>query len=342
MKHKIKYLIIALTLPIAFSGCSNLSKNQNANISTSKQNAQSKPSTDNTNIKRQEDKAIEQVDKNIDDNEISEKEANNENNDEVNNNKQPNDDANDNSTKEEQESVQETASNVKKGWYFMPNDNGTPPTCDAEGLKWLKEFNGYYLGDTSKKVIYLTFDEGYENGYSSKILDILKENDVKAAFFVTTPYIKANKDLIKRMVDEGHIVGNHSTTHPSMPTVTDINKFNDEILTCAETFKEVTGKDMPKFFRPPMGEYSETSLKRTNDLGYKTIFWSFAYKDWDKNNQPSPDYAKETILKRTHNGAIMLLHAVSKTNTEVLDDVIKEWKNQGYTFKTLEDLPERK
>lgn len=189
----------------------------------------------------------------------------------------------------------------------------------------------------------MTFDEGYENGYSSKILDVLKEKGIKAAFFVTTPYIKSNKELVKRMADEGHLVCNHSTTHPSMPEIAlkSQKDFENEIKTDENTFKEVTGKEMPKFFRPPMGEYSELSLKYTDVLGYKTIFWSFAYNDWDPEKQPNAAYAKKIILERTHPGGIYLLHAVSKTNTEILSSLIDEWENKGYTFKTLDELPEK-
>lgn len=226
-------------------------------------------------------------------------------------------------------------------WYFVPNKDHTTPRCVEEGEPFLKKYDAYYIGDPSKKDIYLTFDEGYENGYSAKILDVLKQNNVKAAFFVTTTYINANKDLIKRMTDEGHLVCNHSTTHPSMASIHDIDKFNGEFKKCEEAYKSVTGKEMPKFFRPPMGKFSEESLKRTKDLGYKTIFWSFAYRDWIPTSQPSPENAKKTIIERIHPGAIYLLHAVSKTNTEVLSEVIKDLRKQGYTFKTLNELPKQ-
>jgi peptidoglycan-N-acetylmuramic acid deacetylase len=192
------------------------------------------------------------------------------------------------------------------------------------------------VGDTTRKVLYLTFDEGYENGYTNKILDILRDNDVKAIFFVTLPYLKGNTDIIQRMVNEGHIVANHTNHHPSMPSVTgDEAKFNKELQDVENEYKTITGKDMPKFFRPPMGEFSERSLAMTRNLGYKTVFWSFAYYDWDLNRQPSAEKAKKTILGGLHNGSIMLIHAVSKTNTEVLDEVLKEAKAEGYTFELL-------
>ncbi|NEU06175.1 delta-lactam-biosynthetic de-N-acetylase [Clostridium senegalense] len=222
-------------------------------------------------------------------------------------------------------------------WWFVPNGNHEAPRLNDKLSFKFEDYDAHCLGDTSKKVLYLTFDEGYENGYTDKILDTLKENDVKAIFFVTLPYIRDNQDIIKRMVDEGHIVGNHSNHHPSMPEVaTDESKFNKEFTDVEELFTETTGTEMPKFFRPPMGKYSQRSLAMTKNLGYKTVFWSFAYHDWDINNQPEPEKAKKKILDGLHNGSIMLIHAVSKTNNEILGDVIKEAKQQGYTFELLE------
>lgn len=229
-------------------------------------------------------------------------------------------------------------STKENSWYIVPASEEKIPRVDID-VEWLKKYNGYYTGDTNNKYIYLTFDEGYENGYTAKILDILKSNNVKAAFFVTVPYIKSNKELVKRMADEGNLVCNHSNTHPSMAAVTNEEKFKWELTSTEEAYKEATGYNMSKFFRPPMGRYSELSLNYTNKLGYKTIFWSLAYKDWLKDNQPNPEQAKSLILKRTHPGGIYLLHAVSKTNTDILDSLIKEWKSRGYEFKTLNDLP---
>ncbi|MFT8314216.1 MAG: delta-lactam-biosynthetic de-N-acetylase [Clostridium sp.] len=234
-----------------------------------------------------------------------------------------------------------TADNLstkENSWYIVPASEEKIPRVDID-VDWLKKYNGYYIGDTNNKYIFLTFDEGYENGYTAKILDILKANNVKAAFFVTVPYIKSNKELVKRMADEGNLVCNHSNTHPSMATITNEEKFKWELTSTEEAYKEATGYDMSKFFRPPMGRYSELSLNYTNKLGYKTIFWSLAHKDWLKDNQPNPEQAKKLILKRTHPGGIYLLHAVSKTNTDILDSLIKEWKSRGYEFKTLNDLP---
>jgi peptidoglycan-N-acetylmuramic acid deacetylase len=227
-------------------------------------------------------------------------------------------------------------------WYFKPIGYGKTPLPPDDINRYSSNYDLYFVGDTSKKILYLTFDEGYENGYTGPILDILKNHNVKAAFFVVKPYVKANPDLIKRMVSEGHLVCNHSARHPSMAKVLDFDKFRMELSGVEDVYTEVTGLKMPKFFRPPMGKYSELSLKYTKDLGYKTIFWSFAYKDWELNNQPTPEFAKKRILERTHPGAIILLHAVSKTNAEVLDAVLTEWDKQGYKINTLNELPQQK
>ncbi|QGU95927.1 delta-lactam-biosynthetic de-N-acetylase [Clostridium bovifaecis] len=226
-------------------------------------------------------------------------------------------------------------------WYFKHIKNGEPPQAPPETSYFASKYGTYYIGDTSKKVLYLTFDEGYENGYTAPILDVLKKHNVKAAFFVVKPYITSNPELIKRMVDEGHLVCNHSNHHPSMASIVDQDKFNKELSDVEEAFEEVTGKKMPRYFRPPMGKYSERSLQYTQAYGYKTIFWSFAYADWKPKEQPSHDFAKKRILDRTHNGGIILLHAVSKTNAEILDSLITEWKNQGYELKTLDELPKK-
>lgn len=238
----------------------------------------------------------------------------------------------------EQETTQtplDGLSNKKASWYFNPNNEHVPPTAQNEID--LKKYNAYYLGDTSEKVIYMTFDQGYENGYTAKILDVLKEKEVPAAFFILNSYLKANKDLVVRMADEGHIVANHSVSHYSMPDLDD-DKVISEIEGVAENYKELTGLEMPKFFRPPMGEYSERVLAITSNLGYKTVFWSFAYKDWEVDNQPGRDVALSTVMKRHHNGCIMLLHSVSSSNAEALADMIDSLRAEGYVFKSLYDI----
>ena len=238
----------------------------------------------------------------------------------------------------------QSSDDTELNWYFVNRGKDTLPECPKEATGLLSKYDAYYLGDTNEKVIYLTFDEGYENGYTPKILDVLKEENVPAAFFVVKPYITQNPEIIKRMADEGHLVCNHSNHHPSMATITDLvldtEKFNKEFTDVEEAYKEIVGTDMPKFFRPPMGKYSINSLKKTKDLGYKTIFWSFAYKDWIIDNQPSEEEAIKKITNGVHPGCIMLIHAVSKTNTAVLKTVLEQIKADGYEFKSLNELPD--
>ena len=222
-------------------------------------------------------------------------------------------------------------------WYFNPREDGKQPTA-IEEASFFKKYNSYYVGDPNEKVIYLTFDSGYENGYTNTLLDILKKHNVKAHFFVVETYIKSNPDIIKRMEEEGHLVCNHSVSHVSMASIHDKDKFEKEILDVANTYKEVTGNEMPKYFRPPMGKFSEESLKYTQDLGYSSIFWSFAYVDWYNDKQPTHEFAKNKIYSRTHPGAIVLLHSNSKTNSEILDEVLTHWKEEGYRLETLDYL----
>ena len=220
-------------------------------------------------------------------------------------------------------------------WYFVNRGKDLMPECPKEATGLLSKYNAYYLGDTNEKVIYLTFDEGYENGYTAKILDILRDEKVPAAFFVVKPYIVQNPEIVKRMADEGHLVCNHSNHHPSMASVTDPQKFKSEFIDVENAYKEVVGSDMPKFFRPPMGQYSQKSLAMTKDLGYKTVFWSFAYGDYEPSNQPSPYEGKKNILDHLHDGSILLLHAISKTNADILGEVIDEARKSGYEFYLL-------
>ena len=233
-------------------------------------------------------------------------------------------------------SINIASDDTELNWYFVNRGKDTLPECPKEATGLLSKYDAYYLGDTNEKVVYLTFDEGYENGYTPKILDILRDEKVPAAFFVVKPYIVSNPEIIKRMSDEGHLVCNHSNHHPSMATVTDPEKFKAEFTDVEEAYKEVVGTDMPKFFRPPMGKYSINSLKKTKDLGYKTIFWSFAYKDWYTDNQPNPADALSSMLNKAHPGAIYLLHAVSATNAQVLGDFIDGMQEKGYVFSDFE------
>ncbi|MBQ3181393.1 MAG: delta-lactam-biosynthetic de-N-acetylase [Clostridia bacterium] len=222
----------------------------------------------------------------------------------------------------------------KQGWGLKKNKNA-PPDVPEQTIELLKKYGAIYKSDESK-TLYLTFDEGYENGYTAKILDVLGENQVPAAFFVTGPYIKKEKELVKRMTLEGHIVGNHTVNHPSLPDVSE-EEIKSELENLSKSYYDLCGKEM-KFFRPPMGEYSEKTLDITSKMGYTNVFWSFAYKDWETNNQKGTGYAYNQIMEGVHDGAILLLHAVSKDNAEVLDKVIKDLKSQGYVFKSLEEL----
>ena len=226
-------------------------------------------------------------------------------------------------------------------WGLSFQQEGKPPVANASA-DYLKQFHAYYAAQTAEKVLYLTFDAGYENGTTESILDTLKKHNVKAHFFVVESYIRNNPELIKRMVNEGHLVCNHSKNHLSMAQITDFEKFKSEITGVEDAYKELIGKDMPKYFRPPMGKFSEQSLKYTQDLGYSSIFWSFAYVDWYNDKQPTHEYAKDKIYTRTHPGAIVLLHPNSKTNTEILDEVITHWKEEGYSLKTLDYLTKNK
>ena len=221
------------------------------------------------------------------------------------------------------------------GWGLKKNPNA-PPEIPSSITSLLEKYDSYYIGK-NEKVLYLTFDEGYENGYTAKILDVLKEKEVPAAFFITAPYLKTEKELVRRMVDEGHIVGNHTVHHPCLVEVMSTDEISKELSGLDESFFSEFGKRM-KFFRAPKGEFSERTLAITNDLGYTNVFWSFAYRDWEVNNQKGTDYAYSEIMKGVHNGCILLLHAVSKDNAEVLGRVIDDLKARGYTFLSLENL----
>ena len=222
-------------------------------------------------------------------------------------------------------------------WGLSFPSAGSAPNGPADS-QTLKGYDAAYVGDPSEKVLYLTFDAGYENGCTEKILDTLKKHDVKAAFFLVGNYLEKNADLVRRMADEGHIVGNHTMNHPNMSAITDKSAFQKELSGLETLFKQITGKELPKYYRPPQGIYSEENLKMAQELGYKTVFWSLAYKDWENDNQPTADYAMGKLIPRTHNGAVILLHSTSQTNAEVLDELLTQWKNLGYRFETIDKL----
>ncbi|MGE5454655.1 MAG: delta-lactam-biosynthetic de-N-acetylase [Methylocystaceae bacterium] len=232
---------------------------------------------------------------------------------------------------------QPVLSTQRIGWGIGRNSTHTSPGVPAAWTNLLSRYQGYYLGDTSSKILYLTFDEGYENGFTPAILDTLKQEQVSAAFFVTNPYIKQHADLVQRMVKEGHLVGNHTSTHPSMAALT-AAQIQKELGDTAASFRAATGQDISPYMRPPMGEFSEHSLAETVKLGYKSIFWSFAYKDYDVKAQPGKDAAYQMVMKNVHPGAILLLHAVSQSNTEALPNILRDLKAQGYTFLPLTAL----
>ena len=202
--------------------------------------------------------------------------------------------------------------------------------------KLMEKYDGIYIGNEEKKYIYLTFDEGYEAGYTEQILDVLKENDVKATFFITAHYLNTAEDLVKRMIDEGHIVGNHTVNHKSLPDISN-EEIKDEVMKLHQAIYEKTGYEM-KYMRPPKGEFNERTLKKTQELGYKTVMWSFAYFDWDEKKQGREEYGKKKIMDNLHNGEIMLLHGNSKDNANALDSIIKEAKAEGYEFKSLDEF----
>ena len=234
------------------------------------------------------------------------------------------------------ETSSDIISNKKIEWGVKRNKEHNQPDVGKDRRKILEENNGICLGNKDEKIIYLTFDEGYEAGFTSKILEILKENEVKATFFITAHYLNTNEELVKQMIEEGHIVGNHTVNHKYMPTLTE-EEIKKEVMDLHIAVYQKFEYEM-KYIRPPKGEFSEKSLKNTNNLGYKTVMWSFAYEDWDENNQPNEEKAKEKILENLHNGEIMLLHGNSKTNTNILDEVIKKSKEMGYNFKSLDEF----
>ena len=222
-------------------------------------------------------------------------------------------------------------------WGLSFRTAGQPPTGPASAEQ-LERYDAAYMGDPGEKVLYLTFDAGYENGHTEKMLDVLKKHEVPAAFFLVGNYIERNADLVRRMVDEGHIVGNHTMHHPDMSKLADKAAFSKELTGLENLFREATGKELPKYYRPPQGIYSEENLKMAHELGYKTVFWSLAYADWDNQAQPSKDTAFAKLLPRTHNGAVVLLHSTSATNAEILDELLTKWEQQGYTFQSIDKL----
>ncbi|MBR7122715.1 MAG: delta-lactam-biosynthetic de-N-acetylase [Oscillospiraceae bacterium] len=222
-------------------------------------------------------------------------------------------------------------------WGLSFRQEGQAPTGPASAAQ-LKKYDAAYIGDTTKRVLYLTFDAGYENGCTEKILDTLQKHNIKAAFFLVGNYIEKNADLVRRMVSEGHIVANHTMHHKNMSQIENKEQFSKELQDLEALFLEVTGKEMPKYYRPPQGIYSEVNLRHAKELGYKTVFWSLAYADWNNDSQPTAEQAFEKLLPRIHNGAVVLLHSTSKTNAKILDQLLTKWEDMGFTFETIDKL----
>lgn len=226
---------------------------------------------------------------------------------------------------------------ASEDWGLSFGDPGTQPggNAAAQDLAW---YDAYYVGADSEKVIYLTFDCGYENGNTEPILDALKKHDVKATFFVVGHFLETAPEMAKRMVAEGHVVGNHTYHHPDMPTISDEETFRKELDDVADLFQEITGTELSSYYRPPQGKCNADNLKMANELGYKTVFWSLAYVDWNQDKQPSHEEAFDKLTTRVHPGAVVLLHNTSSTNGEILDELLDKWEEMGYTFKPLSEL----
>ena len=239
--------------------------------------------------------------------------------------------------------VQETVSgnhvieSSEGNWGLSFQEEGQPPVANASAEE-LKKYNAYYADVTGEKVLYLTFDAGFENGNTPAILDALKKHSAPAAFFVVGTYVTSNQELIQRMLAEGHTVGNHTYHHPDMSQIASKEAFQKELQDVEKVYKETTGQDMVKFYRPPQGKYSVSNLQMAKELGYQTFFWSLAYVDWYENDQPTKEEAFDKLLGRIHPGAIVLLHSTSKTNAGILDELLTKWEEMGYTFRSLNQI----
>lgn len=229
-----------------------------------------------------------------------------------------------------------------RSWYIRRSPNHDAPTIEAEAKELLKQYDAYYLDYAcskvnGEKVIYLTFDVGYENGNVAKALDVLKEENVKGAFFVLSHFVKSAPELLKRIKADGHLVCNHTSTHKNPCTLTE-KELENEIRTLEEQYHSVTGEHLSPFFRPPEGKYDEKTLQTAKRMGYKTVFWSLAYADWDDASAPSDEKAMSILKNNTHTGAIVLIHPTSNINARILKNMISYWKNEGYRFGSLEEL----
>ncbi len=245
-----------------------------------------------------------------------------------------------------------TASQIETGFFGSDNrleasadgnwglgfpEKGKTPVGNASA-GYLKQYNAWYAGDPAEKVIYLTFDAGYENGNTELILDALKKHRAPAAFFLVGNYLETSPELVKRMVSEGHIVGNHTYHHPDMSKISSQEAFQKELAELEALYEQTTGQKMKRYYRPPQGKYSESNLQMAKDMGYDTFFWSLAYVDWYEDKQPSKEEAFEKLIGRIHPGAVVLLHSTSKTNGQILDELLTKWEEMGYRFESLDHL----
>lgn len=220
-------------------------------------------------------------------------------------------------------------------WGLSFQSEGAPPVANAS-QEYLRNFDALYVGDTNQKEIYITFDAGFENGNTERILDALKKHGVKATFFLVGNYFETQPELVKRMAEEGHTIGNHTYSHPDMSKIGDIQSFQTELQKNEALYRDILGSEMPKLYRPPQGKFCEENLKMAQQLGYSTVFWSLAYVDWYTDDQPTPEQAFSKLLPRIHPGAVVLLHSTSSTNAEILDELLTKWEEAGYTFGDLE------
>lgn len=235
-------------------------------------------------------------------------------------------------------SVQSASGGASSGnWGLSFQEEGQCPQGNVS-IEELAEYNAYYAQDTEEKVLYLTFDAGYENGNTETILNALKKHNVSATFFVVGTYIESEPELIQRMIDEGHTVGNHTWHHPNMSGIETMEEFKKELTAVEDAFRQTTGQEMTKYYRPPQGIYSESNLEMAKELGYQTFFWSLAYVDWYADDQPTKEEAFDKLLGRIHPGAIVLLHSTSSTNAEILDELLTKWEEMGYQVRPLSEL----
>lgn len=228
-------------------------------------------------------------------------------------------------------------SSAEGNWGLSFQEEGQPPVANATHEE-LSKYDAWYAQDTVEKIIYLTFDCGYENGNTPAILEALKKHNVPATFFVVGNFLESNPDLAKQILAEGHTLGNHTMHHPDMSKISDLAAFEKEIKDLEEVCLSVTGQEISKYYRPPQGKYSESNLQMAQQLGYQTFFWSLAYVDWYENDQPTKEEAFEKLLGRIHPGAIVLLHNTSSTNGAILDELLTKWEEMGYSFGKLEEL----